>query len=56
MTIRSKATPRRVLDLDLEPGSLLVMSYATQHAYDHGIPKTNDPVDVRISAAFRVRG
>lgn len=55
MTIRSKALPRRVLDLDLEPGSLLVMSYETQHTYDHGIPKTSGEVGPRISIAFRVR-
>jgi alkylated DNA repair dioxygenase AlkB len=55
MTIRGKTAPRRRLDLDLEPGSLLVMSYETQTTYDHGIPKTNDPVGERISLAFRVR-
>src|SRR5580658_6586818 len=44
MTIRSKAKPRRIFDLDLEPGSLLVMSYQTQRTYDHGIPKTKDAV------------
>ena len=55
MTIRSKATPRRILDLDLEAGSLLVMSYETQHHYDHGIPKTRAEVGPRISLAFRVR-
>jgi alkylated DNA repair dioxygenase AlkB len=55
MTIRSKSLPRRVLDLDLEPGSLLVMSYETQHTYDHGIPKTRGEVGPRISIAFRVR-
>ncbi|HZY99358.1 MAG TPA: alpha-ketoglutarate-dependent dioxygenase AlkB [Candidatus Baltobacteraceae bacterium] len=55
MTIRSKSRPRRVLDLDLEPGSLLVMSYETQLHYDHGVPKTNDPVGERISIALRVR-
>jgi len=55
MTIRSKALPRRVLDLDLEPGSLLVMSYETQHSYDHGIPRTRAIVGPRISIAFRVR-
>jgi alkylated DNA repair dioxygenase AlkB len=55
MTIRSKATPRRNLDLDLEPGSLLVMSYETQFHYDHGIPKTTAEVGPRISAAFRIR-
>ncbi|HTA40777.1 MAG TPA: alpha-ketoglutarate-dependent dioxygenase AlkB [Candidatus Acidoferrales bacterium] len=55
MTIRSKARPIRRYDLDLEPGSLLVMSYETQTTYDHGIPKTNEPVGERISMAFRVR-
>ncbi len=55
MTIRSKTKPRRIFDLDLEPGSLLVMSYQTQRTYDHGIPKTNDAVGPRISLAFRVR-
>jgi alkylated DNA repair dioxygenase AlkB len=55
MTIRSKDKPRRIFDLDLEPGSLLVMSYQTQRTYDHGIPKTNDAVGPRISLAFRVR-
>ncbi|HEX8806044.1 MAG TPA: alpha-ketoglutarate-dependent dioxygenase AlkB, partial [Candidatus Aquilonibacter sp.] len=55
MTIRSKATPRRILDLDLAPGSLLVMSYETQFHYDHGIPKTKAEVGPRISVAFRVR-
>lgn len=55
MTIRSKARPRRVLDVDLEPGSLLLMSYDTQLNYDHGVPKTNDSVGERISIAFRVK-
>lgn len=55
MTIRSKARPRRVLDVDLEPGSLLLMSYETQLNYDHGVPKTTDPVGERISIAFRVK-
>lgn len=55
MTIRSKTKPRRVLDLDLEAGSLLVMSYETQLHYDHGIPKTRAALGPRISVAFRVR-
>jgi alkylated DNA repair dioxygenase AlkB len=55
MTIRSKSRPRRVFDLDLEHGSLLVMSYETQKNYDHGIPKVGDLVGARISLAFRVR-
>lgn len=55
MTIRSKSRPRRILDLDLEAGSLLVMSYETQLHYDHGVPKTASPVEARISVALRVR-
>jgi alkylated DNA repair dioxygenase AlkB len=55
MTIRSKQKPRRILDLDLEPGSMVLMSYETQLHYDHGIPKTTAAVGARISAAFRVR-
>jgi alkylated DNA repair dioxygenase AlkB len=55
MTIRSKAKPRRIFDLDLEDGSLLLMSYETQLHYDHGIPKTRAPVGSRISVALRVR-
>ena len=55
MVIRAKAPPRRVLRLPLESGSLLMMSYATQHHYDHGIPKLDAPVGPRISLAFRVR-
>jgi alkylated DNA repair dioxygenase AlkB len=55
MTIRSKQRPRRILDLDLEGGSLLLMSYETQKHYDHGIPKVREPIGPRISLAFRVR-
>ena len=55
MTLRSKTLPRRILDLNLEQGSLLVMSYETQLHYDHGIPKTKSPADARISIALRVR-
>ena len=53
MTIRSRFKPRRVLDLDLEPGSLLVMSFESHFNYDHAIPKTKDKVGPRISVAFR---
>jgi alkylated DNA repair dioxygenase AlkB len=55
MAIRAKAAPRRVLHVDLAGGSLLLMSYATQLHYTHGIPKTDEPVGPRISLAFRVR-
>jgi len=55
MTIRAKEPPRRSLHVDLEPGSLLVMSYATQLHYTHGVPKTREPVAPRISVVFRLR-
>jgi alkylated DNA repair dioxygenase AlkB len=62
MTIRGKNSfdgpqgkLRRILDLSLENGSLLVMSYETQLHYDHGVPKTKNPADARISIALRVR-
>ncbi|HZP66044.1 MAG TPA: alpha-ketoglutarate-dependent dioxygenase AlkB [Rudaea sp.] len=53
--LRTKAAPRRHLDFDLAPGSLLVMSYATQLHLDHGVPKTRVPVDKRMSLVFRER-
>jgi alkylated DNA repair dioxygenase AlkB len=55
MTIRAKEPPRRVIHVDLEGGSLLMMSYATQLHYTHGVPKTAAPVAERISLAFRVK-
>jgi len=55
MRIHSKARPRRAFDVDLEPGSLLLMSGAAQDNYEHGIPKTRDDVGERISLAFRQR-
>jgi alkylated DNA repair dioxygenase AlkB len=55
MTIRAKAQPRQTIHVDLEPGSLLLMDYASQIHYTHGVPKTDEPVGERISLAFRVR-
>lgn len=55
MTIRAKEAPKRAMHVDLESGSLLVMDYATQLHYTHGVPKTTDPVGERISLAFRVK-
>jgi alkylated DNA repair dioxygenase AlkB len=55
MEIRSKQLPRRMLHLDLEAGSLLLMTWETQLHFDHGIPKQRAPCGPRISLAFRVR-
>lgn len=56
LVIRARQPPRRVLNVDMESGSILLMSWATQLHYDHGIPKQRTPVGPRISLAFRVRG
>jgi len=55
MTIRQKDPPRRAIHIDLEPGSLLTMSHASQFHYLHGIPKQRQPCGARISLAFRMR-
>ena len=55
MVIRHKKPPLRQLRIELEAGSLLIMSWDTQLHYDHGIPKQREKVGPRISAAFRVR-
>ena len=55
MTIRAKASPPRVIHVDLEAGSLFVMDYATQLHYTHAVPKTTAPVGERISLAFRLK-
>jgi alkylated DNA repair dioxygenase AlkB len=55
MTIRAKEPPKRTLQVDLEGGSLLMMSYATQLHYTHGVAKVREAVGERISLAFRVR-
>lgn len=55
MAIRAQEPPRRALHVDLEEGSLLLMSYETQLHYLHGVAKTTAPVGERISLAFRVR-
>lgn len=56
MVITPKSGTRgRRIRLPLEPGSLLVMSHASQSTHDHGIPKTRDKVGPRISLAFRAR-
>lgn len=55
MQIRSKAKPRRVFSIDLEPGSLLVMGGLAQDHWEHHVPKVACPVSPRISIALRQR-
>lgn len=54
MRIQGKRS-RAKLELDLEPGSLLLMDFESQKHYDHGIPKQRASVGPRISLAFRMR-
>ena len=55
MLIRSKRPGEPAVPIDLEAGSLLVMSHASQLHYTHGVAKTKAKVDPRISVALRVR-
>jgi len=55
MLIRSKRPGEAAVPIDLEAGSLLVMSYASQLHYTHGVAKTRAAVGPRICVALRVR-
>ena len=55
MTIARQKPPRTTRTIELQPGSVIVMDYASQLHTLHGIPKTAAPVGARISLAFRVR-
>jgi alkylated DNA repair dioxygenase AlkB len=53
MTIRPKAGSGRIAHVELEPGSCIVMSHASQFTHEHGIPKLAGVPGPRISLAFR---
>jgi alkylated DNA repair dioxygenase AlkB len=55
MRLSTQAAPKQHLQIDLEAGSLLTMSYASQLQWLHGIPKQGGDQPPRISLAFRVR-
>jgi len=55
MLIRAREGRRETLAVDLEPGSVLSMSHASQSTHEHGIPKTRRAQGPRISVVFRVR-
>ncbi len=55
MQVRTKAQPRRTHSVDLEAGSLFVMSGRAQEFWEHTVAKSPRPSDARISVAFRLR-
>ncbi|KFN48812.1 alpha-ketoglutarate-dependent dioxygenase AlkB [Arenimonas composti] len=55
MLVKSKRPGSRAIAIDLQPGSLLVMSHFSQRTHEHGIPKTRSAAGPRISAVFRCR-
>ena len=55
MQVRTKKRPRRTHSIDLDAGSLFVMSGAAQEFWEHTIAKSPRPSDARISVAFRLR-
>jgi alkylated DNA repair dioxygenase AlkB len=55
MSISAQDRSVRPIHIDLQSGSLLVMDYASQLHFLHGIAKTKAEVAARISLAFRVR-
>jgi alkylated DNA repair dioxygenase AlkB len=55
MLIRAKKRGEPAVPIDLEAGSLLVMSWTSQLHYTHGVAKTKAAVGERISVALRVR-
>jgi alkylated DNA repair dioxygenase AlkB len=51
--VRHRRDARQALELELAPGSLLVMCGDTQRHHRHALPKTAKPVGERINLTFR---
>ena len=51
--LRHRRDPSARLQIELPPGSLLVMAGATQHHYRHDLPKTLSNTGARINLTFR---
>jgi alkylated DNA repair dioxygenase AlkB len=51
--LRHRKLREAKLDIDLPPGSLLVMRGTTQHCYRHGVPKQPSVLEPRINLTFR---
>lgn len=50
--LRHKRLPVRI-ELDLEPGGVLIMRGPTQHHWRHQLPKTREPTGPRLNLTFR---
>ncbi|KAB7765640.1 alpha-ketoglutarate-dependent dioxygenase AlkB [Xanthomonas maliensis] len=55
LVLRAKQGAQRAQRITLAPGSLLLMSHASQLTHEHGIPKTTQAVGERLSVVLRVR-
>jgi alkylated DNA repair dioxygenase AlkB len=51
--LRHRRDPALRLEIDLEPGSILLMAGETQRNYRHDLPKTARPVGARLNLTFR---
>jgi alkylated DNA repair dioxygenase AlkB len=51
--LRHRQHPQHALDLELAPGSLLLMRGDTQRHHRHALPRTAKPVGERINLTFR---
>jgi len=51
--LKHKILKDQKFEIDLEPGSLLLMQGSTQHFWKHELPKTKNQVDPRINLTFR---
>merc|ERR1712048_338003 len=51
--LRENATPNRKLRIELQPGSLLVMSGDTQQRWQHSVPRRKALREERINLTFR---
>ena len=51
--LKHKVLKDQKFEIDLEPGSLLLMQGTTQHFWKHELPKTKKQVAARINLTFR---
>jgi alkylated DNA repair dioxygenase AlkB len=52
--LRHKRNQQHPVDLVLAHGSMLHMQGATQHAWEHCVPKTNQPHGPRVNLTYRL--